>query len=73
MLSLLCVGLRPGHTGRNKDAKWRQKQTKKQMVQATVNPLGKSAAQGRTLGPSNLVSVQEMKPGIDDTHISEGI
>lgn len=49
------------------------KQTKKQTAQATVNPLGKSAVQGRTLGPSNLASVQEMEPGIHDTHVSEGI
>lgn len=49
------------------------KQTKKQTVQATANPLGKSAVQGRTLGPSSLVSVQEMEPGIDDTLISKAI
>lgn len=43
------------------------KQSKKQTVQVTANLLGKSAVQGRTLGPSNLVSVQEMELGIDDT------
>lgn len=49
------------------------KQTKKQTVQAIANPLGKSVVQGRTLGPSNLVSFQEMEPSTDDTLISKGI